>query len=95
VKAVIDATKVKFPGIKVIVQSILPNARATQKMAAANQLIAPLADNRTVFFLDLAAKFTPDGDSWKGLGRDKLHLTAEGYEMWAAELEALLPTVLK
>ena len=95
VKAVIDATKVKFPGIKVIVQSILPNARATQKMAAANLLIAPLADNRTVFYLDLAARFTPEGDSWKGLGRDKLHLTAEGYEMWAAALEALLPTVLK
>ena len=95
VKAVIAATKVKFPGIKVIVQSILPNARATQKMAAANQLIAPLADNRSVFYLDLAAKFPPEGDSWKGLGRDKLHLTAEGYEMWAAALEALLPTVLK
>jgi lysophospholipase L1-like esterase len=95
VKAVITATQEKFAGIKVIVLSILPNARATAKMAAANQLIAPLTDGKTVFYLDLAAKFTPEGDNWKGLSRDKLHLTTEGYEMWAAELEALLPSVLK
>jgi lysophospholipase L1-like esterase len=95
VKTVIEATKAKFAGIKIVVLSILPNARATEKMAAANKLIAPLADGKTVFYLDLAAKFTPDGDNWKGLSRDKLHLTAEGYEMWAAGLEALLPSVLK
>ncbi len=94
VKAVIDTTKETFPGIKVVVVSILPNARATEKMAAANKLIQPLADNQTVFYLDLAAKFTPEGDNWKGLSRDKLHLTAEGYEMWATELEALLPKLL-
>lgn len=95
VKAVIDETKVTFNGIKVVVLSILPNARATEKMAAANQLIAPLADNQTVFYLDLAVKFPATGDgNWRGLSRDKLHLTAEGYEVWAAELEALLPKVL-
>jgi lysophospholipase L1-like esterase len=95
VKAVIAATQVKFRGIKIILVSILPNARATEKMANANTLIAPFADNKAVFYLDLAAKFTPDGDNWKGLSRDKLHLSAEGYEMWAAGLEALLPSVLK
>jgi lysophospholipase L1-like esterase len=95
VKAVIDTTKEKFPGIKAVVLSILPNARATEKMAVANTLIAPLADGKTVFYLDLASKFTPvEGGNWLGLGRDKLHLTAEGYEMWAAELETLLPRLL-
>jgi lysophospholipase L1-like esterase len=95
VKAVVDATRAKFGGIKVILVSILPNARATEKMTQVNTLLAPLADKRNVFYLDLASKFTPEGDNWKGLGRDKLHLTAEGYEAWAAELEALLPTVLR
>jgi lysophospholipase L1-like esterase len=94
VKAVVETTKSTFPGIKVVVVSILPNARANDKMAAANQLIRPLADGRTVHYLDLAAKFTPQGESWKGLSRDRLHLTAEGYEMWAAELETLLPQLL-
>jgi lysophospholipase L1-like esterase len=95
VKAVIDATRAKFGGVKVVLVSILPNGRANEKMAQVNTLLAPLADKRNVFYLDLASKFTPEGDNWKGLGRDKLHLTAEGYEAWAAELEALLPTVLR
>jgi lysophospholipase L1-like esterase len=95
VKAVIAATQKKFAGIKVVLVSILPNTRAGEKMAQVNALIAPLADRKQVYYLDLASKFVPVGDNWKGLGRDKLHLTAEGYEAWAAELEALLPTVLQ
>lgn len=95
VQAVIKATQVKFPGIKVVLMSILPNARGAEKMAQANALLAPLADQKRVFYLDLASSFTPLADNWKGLSRDKLHLTAEGYEMWAAQLEALLPAVLK
>lgn len=95
VQGVIKATQMKFPGIQVVLMSILPNARGAEKMALANGLLAPLADQKRVFFLDLAASFTPVDDNWKGLSRDKLHLTAEGYEMWAAQLEALLPAVLK
>lgn len=94
-QAVVEATRQKFPGIKVVLVSVLPNSRAPEKMAAVNKLLAPTADRKTVFYLDLAAKFTPVGDNWQGLGKDKLHLTAEGYETWAAELEALLPAVMK
>jgi lysophospholipase L1-like esterase len=93
VKAVVQATQKKFPGIKVVLMSLLPNARAGEKMAEANGLLASMADKNRVHYLDLAAKFTPSGDNWKGLSRDKLHLTAEGYDMWATELEALLPSV--
>lgn len=95
VKAVIAATQKKFPGVKVVLVSILPNARANEKMSETNLLLAPLANKKTVFYLDLAAGFTPEGDNWKGLSRDKLHLSAEGYTYWAKSLEALLPTVLK
>lgn len=95
VKAVIAATQKKFPGVKVVLMSILPNARATEKMAQVNLLLAPLADRKSVHYLDLASRFVPEGDNWKGLSRDKLHLTADGYQVWANELEALLPAVLK
>lgn len=94
IEAVVAATQRKFPGIKVVLVGILPNARAGAKMAQVNALIAPLADGKKVYYLDLASKFVPEGDNWKGLGRDKLHLTAEGYETWADALDALLPTVL-
>ena len=74
--------------------SILPNERATAKMAAVNRLLAPLADGKRVVYLDLASQFTPEGDNWKGLSRDKLHLTEQGYTMWADALDTVLPTIL-
>jgi lysophospholipase L1-like esterase len=95
VKAVVAGTRKRFAGVKIILVSILPNARAPEKMAQVNTLLAPMADQQNLFYLDLASKFTPQGDNWKGLSRDKLHLTTEGYETWAAELQALLPVVLK
>lgn len=95
IKAVIAATQKKFAGVKVVVVSILPNSRAEQRMAEVNKLVAPLADNKTIWYLNLAARFTPEGDNWKGLSGDKLHLTTAGYTMWADELEALLAVVQK
>ncbi|HVS54146.1 MAG TPA: GDSL-type esterase/lipase family protein [Opitutaceae bacterium] len=94
VKAVVAKTQQVFPGVKVILMSILPNARANEKMQAVNAIAQKFADGRTIYYLDLAAKMTPVGDSWKGLGPDKLHLTPEGYEMWAAELDPLLDQLL-
>jgi lysophospholipase L1-like esterase len=94
VQAVIAATQKKFPGVKVVLMSILPNARATAKMAMTNRLLAPLADGKGIFYVDLASRFTPEGDNWKGLSADKLHLTAQGYTMWADALDTILPTLL-
>lgn len=91
VQAVISATQQKFPGVRVVLMSILPNERANAKMAAVNRLLAPLADGKQVHYLDLAARFTPEGDNWKGLSRDKLHLTEQGYTMWADALDTILP----
>ncbi len=94
VKAVIAATQKKFNGIKIVLLSILPNARATEKMAATNTLLAPLDDQRNIYYLDLAAQLPPVGDNWKGMSKDKLHLSVEGYEIWASALEPLLSTIM-
>lgn len=38
---------------------------------------------------------TPMGkDSWKGIGFDHLHVTPEGYELWASSMEPLLTQLL-
>jgi len=94
VKAVVERTQQTFPTAKIILISILPNARATERMAAANQLIQPLGDDNNIFYFDLASKMTPVGNSWKGLGPDRLHLLPEGYELWASEMEPLLAKLL-
>jgi lysophospholipase L1-like esterase len=94
VKAVVEKTEQVFPGVKIILVSILPNARATQKMADANKIIQTFGDNQTVFYLDVASTMTPVGKSWKGLGPDRLHLLPEGYQLWASEMEPLLTKLL-
>jgi lysophospholipase L1-like esterase len=63
------------------------------KMAAANALIKNFADGDTVTWLDIASMFTPEGGNWIGLDKDKLHLSAEGYEIWAAELNPVLDRI--
>jgi lysophospholipase L1-like esterase len=95
VRAVLDKSLAKFPGAKVIVISILPNARALEKCIAANQLIRKFADDKNVFYFDLASMMTPEANGWNGIGHDRLHLTQQGYEMWATEMEPLLSRLLK
>jgi lysophospholipase L1-like esterase len=94
VKAVVEKTEQTFPTAKIILVSILPNARATEKMAEANKIIQTFGDDKSVFYFDLASKMTPVGNSWKGLGPDRLHLLPEGYELWASEMEPLLSKLI-
>ncbi|PWF47811.1 GDSL-type esterase/lipase family protein [Massilia glaciei] len=93
VKVLIGAVQNKYPGIKVVLMGVLPSRRGVDKMTPTNAQLAPLADNKSIFFLDISAKFSRGEDNWKGLSKDQLHLTAEGYEMWAAELNALLASI--
>jgi lysophospholipase L1-like esterase len=94
VQAVITKLETMYPTTKIILVSILPNARATQLMIDANALIRPFADDKTVFYLDLAPLMLPVDDNWTGLGPDKLHPTAAGYQIWADAMEPLLTRLL-
>jgi lysophospholipase L1-like esterase len=94
VKAVLTKTEQLFPGTRVILVSILPRADHREKVTRADQLIRAFADEQTVFFFDLAAKMTSQGDTWKGLGPDRLHLGPEGYALWATEMEPWLARLL-
>ncbi len=103
VKAVITSTQTHFPGVKVILVSIMPNQRAQNLMMSANALIKNFADGQSVFWLDLVplmvpvVNMTPDGKpdpNWKGLGPDHLHPDASGYQLWSDAMEPLLGKLL-
>jgi lysophospholipase L1-like esterase len=90
VRAVINKIESLYPNAKIVVMNIFPNGRDMVKTNAANQIIDTFVDNKTVFSLDLAPEMTPQGDSWKGIGGDHVHLTEEGYKIWANQLDPLL-----
>jgi lysophospholipase L1-like esterase len=94
VHAVLTKLETMYPAAKIILVSILPNARATQLMADANVLIKPFADEKTVYYFDLAVLLPPVGDSWLGLAPDKLHPMEPGYQIWADGMEPLLGRLL-
>lgn len=94
VKAVIDKTFSLFPASKIILLDILPTTRKTKTVVEANELIAKLSDEKKIFRLNLGEKMVKEGDSWKGLGKDRLHLTEEGYRIWAETMEPLLARLL-
>jgi lysophospholipase L1-like esterase len=91
---VLDKLQTMYPAAKIILVSILPNARATQLMADANALVRAYADGNRVFYLDLVPLMPPVGDSWLGLSPDKLHPTEAGYQIWADAMEPLLARLL-
>ena len=90
VKAVVEQTQRTFPGVRVILCSILPNARANDLTLSANRQIARLNDSKRVFFVDLTPLMPPVGNNFKGLRDDRLHPSAEGYAIWG---NAILPLV--
>jgi len=103
VKAVITKTQEVFPGVKIILVSIMPNALANDKMMAVDAIIKGYADNISVYYLDLVPLMTPltktyaDGtmaDTWKGLGKDRLHPDFGGYQLWADAMAPLLTKLM-
>ena len=94
IRAVIDKTLELFPTSKIILLDILPTARKTETVTAANALISQFSDEKKIFRLNLGEKMLKEGNSWKGLGKDRLHLTEEGYLIWAETMEPLLARLL-
>jgi beta-glucosidase len=97
ITAVLNKVRLLYPSAKVVLVSVLPRADApghADKTRQVNARIKGLADGKTVLFLDIAPKFVALGDSFKGLGPDKLHLVNEGYAMWAESLEPVLRPLL-
>jgi hypothetical protein len=87
---VVNKTRTLFPSAKIVLMDLLPTARRTGLVTEVNSLIQGYADNKTVFRLNLGERMTPEGDSWIGLGPDKLHLSSSGYKIWQEMLEPLL-----
>jgi lysophospholipase L1-like esterase len=96
VKAIVEKLQAKLPKTKVLVLAIFPrgadnNDPLRKVNAKANEIIAKLANDKTVFYLDIGPKFTAaDGTLSKDIMADLLHPGAEGYEIWAKTIEPMV-----
>ena len=101
IEAVVAKLREKLPGARVLVLGVFPTGEGPDHpdrklFADTNRRLARLADDKTVFFLDVTGVFLlPDGRLDKAaMASDLLHLSATGYERWAAAMEPMLKRVL-
>ena len=89
------------PEMKILVLGIFPrSAKPTdsirEKVKTANATLAKLDDGKSVFYKDIGEKFLEsDGTLEKKIMPDFLHLSPEGYDIWAAAIKDDLAKLLK
>jgi lysophospholipase L1-like esterase len=96
VTAIVQRLRAVVPGSKILLMGVFPRAAGralpedfARRIDAANELMAKLADQKTVFYRDISAKLVDkDGKVDRAMLGDGLHLSAAGYEVWAQAIEA-------
>jgi lysophospholipase L1-like esterase len=95
VRAILDVVREKSPAAKVVLMGI--TARNDQGSTAVmptvdkvNEKIAKFADGETVVYLNINDKLADEqGKLFDGVTEDGLHLSIEGYQIWADALKPL------
>lgn len=99
VTTVVRALQKKVPGIKILLLAIFPRGADINnqrgKILQANQVIEKLADNNSIFYRDIGHQFVElDGKISRAIMPDFLHLSAEGYWLWAESIEEKVAQLL-
>jgi lysophospholipase L1-like esterase len=98
IAAIVATCRRKVPSATIVLTGILPRNDAMAVMPAINRIndnLARLADGRVVRFLNLNDKLAdPEGKLLEGVTMDRLHLSLQGYAIWADELKPILTELL-
>lgn len=94
ITAVVAKLREKLPETKILLVGIFPRGADQEnaqrkKNAAANAIVAKLADGKMIEYLDIGPKFLDDkGVLSKEVMPDLLHLTPGAYKTWAESIES-------
>lgn len=100
VQAIVAKLRAKLPQAKVLVLGIFPRGEKPNEQRAkndeANKLVSAIADDKSVFYLDIGPAFlSKDGTIDKAIMPDFLHLSPRGYALWAEAMDAKVSALLK
>jgi lysophospholipase L1-like esterase len=94
--AVVKEIRSRCPESHLLLLGVFPRAKEKDnptraKIAEINRLIAPLADGKSVTFLDIGNKFlAEDGTLPADIMPDALHPNAKGYAIWADAIQEIV-----
>jgi lysophospholipase L1-like esterase len=101
VGAVVLELRRNFPMAKILLLGIFPRSvpgdPVRDRLAEVNRIVSKLDDQRSVFYMDIGAKFLDEKgvflpDSFRP---DNLHPQAKGYEIWGEAVGAKLAELMK
>ena len=104
IKNIIAAIHQRSPDTKVLLLAIFPRGEKEDpktnpgraKNQAVNAIIAKLDNGKTIQYFDIGAKFLkPDGTLTVDIMKDRLHLTAAGYQIEADAIREKLASLVK
>jgi beta-glucosidase len=106
VKTIVCELRTKLPNTKVLILAIFPRGDKEQRANKtadgsfnpqwqindnANKLVAKIADNKTIYYLDINKKFlNKKGQLPRDVMPDLLHPNEKGYKIWAAAMEPMI-----
>ncbi len=109
IKAIVAELQKQKPDMKILILGVFPRGggiakdetvcpadKLNKKIGAINEIAAKLADDKKVFYTDIGAKFlNKDGGLERKVMPDLLHLSEEGYKIWAKAIEADVHKLMK
>ncbi len=98
IRALLDTLQAKAPDATIVLTAIFPrndNPESNKLVAEVNARIAPFADGKRIRFLNINDRLADqDGTLFEGMTVDNLHLSVQGYEIWANALKPVLTELL-
>ena len=100
-RLIVEEFKKRQPQAKVLILGVFPRgvepANAFRSsIKEINGMLAKLADNRQVFYMDIGEKFlTPDGTLTAEIMPDALHPNLAGYQIWADAITERVNALMK
>ncbi|HEV3338775.1 MAG TPA: platelet-activating factor acetylhydrolase IB subunit [Pirellulales bacterium] len=100
ITAIVEKLRSKLPDTKILLLGIFPRGENNEDSkrksnVAANKIIESLDDGKSVFYLDISEKFLgEDGTLEREIMPDLLHLSKQGYEIWAESIEPKVAELL-
>ena len=100
VTKIVETIHEKSPTTKVLLLAVFPRGEKPnpqrEKLTKVNETLAKLDNGKTVYYLDIGAKFlTAEGTLTKDIMPDFLHLSKAGYQIWADAISPKLAELTK
>jgi lysophospholipase L1-like esterase len=99
--AVVLEMRRDFPKAKILLLAVFPRGvpgdAVRDRIAEINRIISKLDDKKTVFYMDIGAKFLDEKGAFlpNAFRADNLHPAARGYDIWGEAVRAKLAELMK